>query len=326
MRVYGIDDEAPLPGRRPAVTLGVFDGVHRGHQAIIAELRRVAAGIKAPTLAITFDPHPRKALGRSAPPGICSLETRIRLLAEAGLDAVWVIPFTREFSRLTGREFAEEYFHRRLSAGAAVLGAAASFGRERDGNAEALAEWAGGWDMPVTRVPPLVMDGHVVSSTAIRLAVRAGNLDLAAAFLGRPVSVEGTVVHGQGRGRHWGFPTLNLDPHHELSPPQGVYITTAVVDGTAWNSVTNIGRPPTEDEIEAGLTDLMVETHLLDFEGDLYGRVAEIRFLRKLRDVMRFAATEQLIEQVNMDLAAAREWFLSGSGQAAKTSGRGGVR
>lgn len=307
--MYGISDDAPLSGRRPAVTLGMFDGVHRGHQAIIAELKRQASRLQVPTLAITFDPHPRQALGRAAPPAICSLERRIALLGECGLDAVWIVPFTREFSTISGHDFAEGWLHRRLDAGAAVLGETAVFGRNREGDAHALKKWAAGWNMDVTAVPPVVENGRTISSTAIRLAVQSGDLDSAALFLGRPVEVEGTVVHGQGRGRKFGFPTVNLDPHHELRPPPGVYLSSADIDGWLAPSLTNIGRPPTEDEIESGLRDFLIETHILDYDRDLYGQTMRVLFHRKMRDVMRFSSPDKLVEQVHMDLAAAREWF-----------------
>ena len=311
MRLYGIHDDCPLCGRRPAVTMGVFDGVHLGHRAIIEALVGAARRIGSPAMAITFNPHPRQALGRSAPPGICSMETRLKLLAEAGLDAVWVLPFTAEFSRVSGQDFAEEYFYRRLDAGVVALGESAVFGRDRGGNAATLARWAANWNMEVIAVPQKIVDGAVVSSTAIRLAVQNGELERAARFLGRPFAVEGTVVHGQGHGRNLGFPTLNLDPHHELRPPAGVYLTLAVVDGAAYPSITNIGRPPTEAEIEAGLSDFLIETHLLDYQGDLYGRTAEVRFLSKTRDVLCFPRMSGLVRQVEKDLRAAREWFVT---------------
>ncbi len=312
MQVFDETDPSPPLSRRPAVTMGVFDGVHRGHRAIIRALRAEAAGASAPALALTFSPHPRQALGRAAPPGICSLKRRLELLDAAGLDAVWVLPFHREFAETRAEAFAEEYFRRRLNAVAVVLGELAVFGANREGNVRNLALWAAPRGIAVTGVPPVSADGGIVSSTAIRLAVQEGALERAEAFLGRPVAVEGTVVHGQGHGHRLGFPTLNLDPHHELRPPPGVYITTTRMDGAEYPSITNIGRPPTEREIEAGLADFLIETHLLDFDRDVYGRTAEVRFHRKTRDVMRFASMDDLVRQVEKDLLGAREWFMTG--------------
>lgn len=312
MLIFTEQDDSPLSERRPAITMGVFDGVHLGHRRIIDALVAAAREAGGPAMAITFSPHPRQALGRAAPPGICGLERRLELLALAGADAVWVIPFTREFAQTPARRFAEEFFHRRLNASAVVLGEGATFGRDREGTMADLAVWAGGWGRPGTRVipvPPLLVGGSVVSSTAIRLAVQEGRLDRAAAFLGRLFSVEGTVVHGQGHGAKLGFPTLNLDPHHELRPPPAVYLTWTKIDGVPYPSITNIGRPPTEPEIAAGLRDFLIETHLLDVRRDLYGRTAEVEFIHKTRDVMRFGDISELVRQVKADLASAKEWF-----------------
>jgi riboflavin kinase/FMN adenylyltransferase len=309
MKVFGADDSQPLAGERPAVTLGVFDGVHRGHRSIIGILGSAARKMSVPGLAITFYPHPRSALGRSAPPGISSLDARLRLLEEAGLDAAWVIPFTRELALMPGRAFAEEFFRRRLAARAVVLGETAVFGRGREGNAASLARWAKDWDLKVLAAPPLPVEGVIASSTAVRLAVQTGDLRLAEILLGRPFSVEGTVVHGQGRGGKLGFPTLNLDPHHELRPPAGVYLTRARFGGRCLPSLTNIGRPPTEPEIESGLSDFLIETHLLDFDADLYGRAVEVVFIQKIRDVIRFRRESGLVSRMAEDLNQARRWF-----------------
>lgn len=309
MRIFTAQDECPLAERNPAITMGIFDGVHLGHQRIIETLRSEARNANTLSLAITFSPHPRQALGRAAPPGICSLERRLELLGEAGVDAVWVLPFTSEFSQTPARRFAEDFFHLRLSASAIVLGESATFGKNREGTMAKLAEWAKPWGTRVVPVPPLTVNGSVVSSTAIRLAVQEGNLERASVFLGRLFSVEGTVVHGQGHGAKLGFPTLNLDPHHELRPPSAVYFTKTLIDGVEYPSVTNIGRPPTEPEIESGLFDFLIETHLLDVNRDFYGKTAEVKFIQKTRDGMRFADLSDLVRQVQKDLAGAREWF-----------------
>ena len=309
MQIYGPADDCPLSEFRPAVTIGVFDGVHRGHKTIIETLKQTAKPLGVPSMAVTFATHPRQALGRAAPLSICSLEKRLWLMAQAGLDAAWVLPFTLDFSLMSGKHFAEEYFLRRLNASAVVLGESASFGHNREGNAVTLAQWGKEWGFPVVAVPPVAVNDSVVSSTAIRLAVQSGDLGRAELFLGRKFSVEGTVVHGQGNGKHLGFPTLNLDPHHELRPPAGVYLTRTLIDAVLRDSVTNIGRPPTEMEIEAGMTDFLIETHLLDFDGDLYGKTAEVFFYEKLRDVQRFPRTSGLMRKVGGDVLKARAWF-----------------
>ncbi|MDR1611836.1 MAG: riboflavin biosynthesis protein RibF [Planctomycetota bacterium] len=325
MRLYTAHDSAPLAEHRPAVTLGVFDGVHLGHRAILRDLVETARGLGAPSLAITFSPHPRQTLGRSAPPSITDMETRLKLLAETGIDAAWTLGFTPEIAALTGREFAEEYFHRRLDASAVVLGELAHFGKGRDGNVRRLADWSANWNMRIASTPPLVAGGAPVSSTRVRLAAQSGDIDLASELLGRRLSVVGTVVHGQGLARTLGFPTLNLDPHHELKPPPGVYVTSVEVGGASHPSVTNVGRPPTEAEIEAGIKDFLIETHLLGYDGDLYGAVAEVSFIKKTRDVMRFASQEALRERVESDLAAAERFFAGTYGGRAAGSADSGL-
>ncbi|MDR2391075.1 MAG: hypothetical protein LBE84_05290, partial [Planctomycetota bacterium] len=172
MKIFEAADRIPLAGERPAATLGVFDGVHRGHRAIIEILLAAARKLSIPTLALTFHPHPRAALGLSVPPGICSLKARLRLLEEAGLDAVWILPFSREMSLLSGREFAAEFLFHRLAVRAVVMGGNAVFGRGRDGDAHSLALWAAGRDILVSAVPPLPIHGAIISSTAVRLAVQ----------------------------------------------------------------------------------------------------------------------------------------------------------
>lgn len=294
---------------RPVVTLGVFDGLHRGHQAIIDVLTRLAQERGAPSLALTFTVHPRTVLGRSAPPLIASLEKRLELFRQAGLDAVWLLDPNREFFRLSAHAFAQSFFRERLRVGGVVLGDGARFGRARGGSVEELKTWGAAWEIPIVSTPAFCLEGVRVSSTAVRLAVQAGDLARASRFLGRAVAVTGTVVHGQGLARAYGFPTLNLDPHHELRPPPGVYRTRTRTRGELHASLTNVGRPPTDAEIASGLGDLMIETHLLDYDADLYGEVAEILFLEKIREVERFASPTELIRQVGLDLAEARRRF-----------------
>ncbi len=309
MRIFTDKDECPPPDARPVATLGVFDGVHRGHQKIFHDVVALSHAHNVPSLAITFCRHPRLALGRSAPPLITSLEKRLDLIEKTGIDAVWLLDFSHELALMPAQVFAKEYFHDRLNASAVVLGEAARFGYGRDGNAGVLSGWAKSWKMQVKPVPALYQDGVRISSTAVRLAVQSGDLDKAMIYLGRRFSVLGTVVHGQGLARTYGFPTINLDPHHELRPPSGIYATTVAVGQKVFPSVTNVGRPPTDKEIQDGLGDFMIETHLLGFDGDLYGSDAEVLFVAKLRDILRFADADGLIRQVRIDMEAARDYF-----------------
>ena len=272
------------PGRR-AVALGTFDGVHRGHVAVVAAAR--AAGLT--TTAVTFDPHPRAVLGGEAVPLLCPLERRLELLGAAGVEEALVLRFDRALASLESDAFAERYLR---AVGAEVVAAGPGFrlGRARAAGLETLAALG----LEVRTVPPV----EGVSSSRIRTLVAAGRVEEAAALLGRPVEVEGTVVGGDARGAGLGFPTANLDPPPGVVVPRlGIYAGAAL--GT--RAAVSVGTNPTY-----GVNELRIEAFLLDFEGDLYGRRLVIELWRRLRDEQAFASERELVDQIARDVEDTR--------------------
>ena len=295
---------APPPGGS-VVSIGVFDGVHLGHQAILAANRARAAELGARSTVVTFETHPKGTLLGRAPRTLTSLEHRLELFRRAGIEHTVVLAFDAALRERSAEQFTLETLVGGLGARAFVLGFDSKFGRDRRGTPELLR----GLGHDVQVVDKVEVAGRAVSSTAIREAVELGDLEGAARMLGRPVSVLGTVVQGARRGRGLGFPTANLDLHHELHPPPGVYAgrATRVGGGPEQRdlpAVANIGYRPTL----AGqrTSEPTLEVHLLDFEGDLYGCDLEFSFLGGLRGEQRFAGPEQLAAQIARDVAAAR--------------------
>ncbi|MCZ7648407.1 MAG: riboflavin biosynthesis protein RibF [Planctomycetota bacterium] len=303
--------EGDVPAERgAAVTLGVFDGVHLGHQAVLKDLRAWAAELKAPCGALTFAQHPRRILDGRAPDMLTSLEHRLLLFERAGIEFTWVLDFTKELSRQTAAEFAERVLVGRLDIRALALGFDSRFGCDRMGTGSPeLPPLAARLGFALRCLDPvLTPDGRPVSSTLVREAIQDGRLHDAEAMLGRRVSVLGTVVQGDARGRRLGYATANLDLAREVRPPFGVYATLTRVDGREHGSVTNVGyRPTVHKDLPPGQKpDLLLESHLFDFSGDLYGKTLEVSFVAKLRDERRFADVQALVEQIRMDEAKAR--------------------
>lgn len=310
MRVSRCRAELPPPPAGGAVvSIGVFDGVHLGHQAILAENVARARELGARPTVVTFRDHPKAVLLGHAPKTLTTLEHRLELFARAGIEHTAAFPFDEELRRVTASEFLEDALIERLGARCFVLGFDSKFGANREGTPEWLT--ARGHDVRV--VPKVVARERAVSSTAIREAVELGDLVGARDMLGRRASVLGEVVRGAQLGRKLGFPTANLDLHHELHPPVGVYACRAhrLRAGSAaeveasWDAVCNIGFRPTLD----GTPPLrpQVEVHLLDFEGDLYGERLEIEFISALRGEVRFPDLDALKAQIALDVGAARE-------------------
>lgn len=304
LRVLRGFDALPDPQRAAgcAATVGVFDGVHLGHFVVLRRVVERAAALAVRPAIVTFAGHPKETLLGRAPAAVTSLEHRLLLFERAGIETALVLDFTEALRALSAEEFVRRVLLDGLGLRELVFGFDSKFGHDRGGNPESLAPLAREFGFGIEEVPPLRLGGRAVSSSAIREAVALGDLRAAAAMLGRPVSVLGTVVRGEGRGQGLGFPTANLDLHHELHPPAGVYAALAQLDGALRPAVVNVGRKPTFGGGEEG-----VEAHLLDGCGDLYGRVLEVFFLERLRDERFFPHSEALRLQIAADAARARE-------------------
>jgi riboflavin kinase/FMN adenylyltransferase len=309
-RWYGLD-EVPADWGPCVVTIGQFDGVHRGHQRIVERAAQAGRELGLPVVAITFDPHPDEVVRPgSHPPFLCSARRRAELLAGLGADAVFVLPFTLEFSRLDPDEFVRTVLVERLHAALVVVGEDFRFGHKAAGDVPLLATLGEKYDFAVEGLPLLGDDGAPISSTSVRQLLERGDVIAAAEALGRPHRVEGVVVRGHKRGRALGFPTANLEmPPHTAIPADGIYAGwLASLDESGreterWPAAISIGTNPTFGEGER-----TVEAHALDrTDLDLYGMHAAIDFTARLRGTLRFDSVDALVRQMRRDVDQARE-------------------
>jgi len=291
-----------------AVAIGNFDGVHLGHAALLAEARARAARRGGQSAVLTFTPHPARLFAPDrAPPLIMSLQRRLEVLEQAGMDLAIVEPFTRAFASIEAPAFVRDVLARDLGARAVVVGYDFSFGRERAGTVAMLRELGGTAGIDVAVIPPVEVDGVPCSSTRIRQLVAAGDTTAAARLLGRPFEIEGAVARGAGRGRGLGFPTANVVPEAELRPKLGIYAARAVIlDGPLAGQrhavALSVGTNP-QFSGEAVTT----EAYLLDFEGDLYDRRVRLEVGERLRDERRFESIDALVTQIRQDVARVRQ-------------------
>jgi riboflavin kinase / FMN adenylyltransferase len=301
---HGIDNARIA---RPTVlTLGVFDGLHLGHQLVMRTVVERARAVNAVPTVITFDPHPRAVLHpESAPPLLQTFDQKIEAFGVLGIEQVIVIRFNKAFAQIEAADFLRDVVGERLQAREVYLGRGFAFGRERKGNIELLKETSGRLGFHAAEVPEVRLRGQRISSSAIRKLLSEGCVNLARRMLGRPYGVEGQVVRGQERGRTLGFPTANLRPQNRVIPSHGVYVTATRIEGEWRRSVTNIGTRPTFD---SG-TEASVETYVMNWSGDLYGDVVRVRFLHRLRDERRFASVEELKRQIDLDRQRAESYF-----------------
>ncbi|HEY7535143.1 MAG TPA: bifunctional riboflavin kinase/FAD synthetase [Thermodesulfobacteriota bacterium] len=287
-----------------SATIGIFDGVHIGHRRLIGLLKEDAREKNASSCIITFHPHPQKVLRGIDIPLIIPLRERFKLLEKEGVDVTVCYSFTREFATVSAREFVSGMLVRKLRIKSMFVGPDFFFGRNREGNLNLLKDMGKEYNFETRKVEPAFLDGELVSSTAIRRLLEEGMVRKAARFLGKPFSIEGTVKEGERRGRKLGFPTANVDTDWEMLPKRGVYVTWAHIDEERYESITNVGVRPTFGENK-----LLVETHIIDFKGDLYGKPIRVEFMDRLRDERRFESIDELVAQISRDVKRTKEIF-----------------
>ena len=299
-----IPELADLPGPL-FLAIGVFDGVHRGHQAVISTSARHARAENGTPLVVTFDPHPMKVLRpREAPHLLTATQHKIALIRGLGVRHLLVIKFDKEFAATEPEDFIQQLVERSKALREICVGHQWSFGKNRRGNLDLLEKLGAQFNFNVVGIPPETINGVVVSSTAIRQAIETGDLAKAATMLGREYTILGTVVRGDNLGKKIGFPTANLSAHSEQFPPNGVYFAEATLDGTLYPGVVNLGYRPT---VSSGQSERVLEIHLLDFDRDIYGEDLEVRFVRYLRPEKKFENVDALVCQIQLDVKQARE-------------------
>ncbi len=300
------DDPRPPWLVHPVLALGNFDGLHRGHLKIIERVRRGAAEHGGIPMAMTFDPHPPRVVRPDkAPPLLMTKEQRLEALDRAGIRAVAVVRFTPELSQWDPEMFVRTVLVEWLRVSEVWVGSNFLFGRDRSGNYSSLRTLGQRYGFRAEKIDPVRYKEFVVSSTRIRRLVAEARMDEAAALLGHPYYLDGRVVVGRRRGREIGFPTANLETTNELVPPNGVYATTLEIDGIVHASMTNIGvRPTFGDDPQT-----TIETHVLGYEGELYGRQVRLAFVQRLRDERRFDDVDGLKAQIEADKRRAERLF-----------------
>jgi len=291
------------------LAIGVFDGVHRGHQAVISTSADHARATNGTPVVLTFDPHPEKVLRpERAPHLLTATQHKIALIRDLGVGNLLIINFDKQFAATEPEDFVAALVAHSKPLREICVGHEWSFGKNRRGNLELLKKLGAKSNFDVVGIPPVKISGAVVSSTAIRLAIEKGDFAKAAEMLGREYTILGTVAHGDNLGKKIGFPTANLSAHSEQFPPNGVYAAEARIDNERHRGVINLGVRPT---ISGGKSERVLEIHLFNFNREIYGQDVEVRFLRFLRPEKKFANVEALVEQIRQDVDQARKLFRS---------------
>jgi riboflavin kinase/FMN adenylyltransferase len=305
MRLFHGIDNAKI-ARPTVLTLGVFDGLHLGHQLIMKTIVDRARATDAVPTVITFDPHPRALLHpESAPPLLQTFDQKIEALGVLGIEQTIVIRFDQNFAQIRAEDFLRAVIADRLHAKEVYLGCGFAFGHGREGNIGLLRTVSQSLGFFADEVPELRLRGRRVSSSRIRELLQQGRVNLARRMLGRPYGVEGRVVRGAERGAKLGFPTANLHPQNRVIPRNGVYVTATLIDGQWRRSVTNIGTRPTF----GSANESSVETFVMNWSGDLYDDVVRVRFLHRLREEKKFGSIDELKSQIERDVARAQDYF-----------------
>jgi riboflavin kinase / FMN adenylyltransferase len=300
------DDARPPRWTQPVLALGNFDGLHRGHRKILDRVSRVAGERGATSVVMTFDPHPPRVVRPDkAPALLMTTEQKLESFAEAGLQGAAIVRFTPELSRWDPEMFVRTVLVDWLRVAEVWVGANFLFGHDRAGNFTLLRTLGSRFGFKAEKIDPVRYKDFVVSSTRIRRLVAEGRVDEAGALLGHQYYIDGTVIHGDHRGRTIGFPTANLCSENELLPPHGVYATTVTIDGVVRPSITNVGVRPTVDR--SGRT--VIETHIFGFDADLYGATIRVGFVQRMRDERAFDSLDLLKAQIAADCSRARMLF-----------------
>jgi riboflavin kinase / FMN adenylyltransferase len=313
----GREGAIPIDGRGAVVTIGTFDGVHRGHRAVLNEITRRAARTGRRSVLVTFHPHPLRIVRPEAAPLLLTIPAEKKaFLAESGLEYALFLPFTAELQHFSARRFVEEILLGRVGMEELVIGYDHGFGRDREGTVDTMRKLGVELGFTVDVVGEVQVGGDAISSSRIRRALEAGDVIYAARGLGRPYSLQGPVVHGMQRGRKLGFPTANIsvgDPE-KLLPLEGIYAVRGWVDGARIPGLLHLGPRPTFSGYPPS-----IELHLLDWEGDLYGRVVRVEFCARLREVLPFSSPDELIAQMHRDAEYGRAVL---NGEAASSACR----
>lgn len=300
--------EDPRPPRwvHPVLALGNFDGVHRGHRKILERVKRVASERGATPVVMTFDPHPPRVVRPDkAPPLLMTKAQKLEALVETGVQGTAIVRFTTELSQWDPEMFVRTVLVDWLHVSEVWVGANFLFGRDRAGTFTMLRTLGARYGFNAEKIDPVRYKDFVVSSTRVRRLVNEARVDEAGALLGHQYFIDGTIVHGDHRGRTIGFPTANVQTENELLPPNGVYATTATLDGLVYRSVTNVGVRPTVDDTGR----VSIETHVFGLDRDLYGATMRVGFVQRLRDERKFESLDALKAQITADCDRARVLF-----------------
>lgn len=305
MKIFHGTDNADIL-RGTVLTLGVFDGLHLGHQKIMQTVVARAKATNSVPTAITFDPHPRAVLyPENAPPLLQTLDQRLANFEVLGIKQTIVVPFDKNFAAQDAEVFLHGIVHERLQAREVYLGEGFAFGKNRGGNIELLRKMSRELGFFADEIPEIALRGTRISSSKIRHLLAEGKINLARRMLGRPYGVEGQIIHGDKRGRTIGFPTANLKPRNRVIPKFGVYATATLIKNVWRKSITNVGIRPTFD----GDQEPSIESYIFDFDGDLYGDVLRVRFLHRIRDERKFGGIDELKAQIAKDSNTALAYF-----------------